>query len=44
MLSVQEGRRRGQDEETKKTKAMPGRGAAFVFSVLAAGKRLGVLR
>jgi len=36
--------RRGQDEKTEKTKAMPGIGAAFVFSVVAAGRKLRVLR
>jgi hypothetical protein len=42
MLTVQEGVRR--EEKTKKTKAMPWSGAAFVFSVFAVGRKLRVLR
>jgi hypothetical protein len=35
---------RGQKEKTEKTKGMPWSGAAFVFSVFAAGRKLGVVR
>jgi hypothetical protein len=47
MLSVQKGERRGQEEKTERTKAMPPMrcgGAAFVFSVFAVGRKLRVLR
>jgi len=43
MLSVQEEMRRSRHEKTKKTKTLPGLGAAFVFSVFAAGRKLRVI-
>jgi hypothetical protein len=48
MLSVQERDQEsesgGPEKKTKKTKAMPLCGAAFVFSDFAAGRKLRVLR